>query len=213
MVMLRSFGSVLVVLLGAQFLAVPGGEAQEEGKNIVIGSPGTQPILPPELPWSGRSHRLARPAGDPWATPCEQTRLLDTPRYDETMAWLRRLSAASDYLEMISLGKSPEGRDIWMVVASQAEATSSLDRSTLDRPSLRRNPKSFDNPGRRRSASISNVLLSPCAIEAPKLASTVVFPSPGSELVMAIRWRSSAENANVVRSVRKASASTEFGDV
>lgn len=122
MVMLRSLGLVLISLLGAQLFVTPVGEAQESGKNIVIGSPGAQAILPPELPWEGRSRRLARPASDPWATPSEQTGLLETPRYDETMAWLGRLAETSDLLEMISLGKSPEGRDIWMVVASQDRA-------------------------------------------------------------------------------------------
>ena len=65
---------------------------QEQGnKNVVIGSPGTQAILPPELPWGGKSRSLAVSPEARWATPCERTGLTATPRYDETVAWLRSL--------------------------------------------------------------------------------------------------------------------------
>ncbi|HEX6199258.1 MAG TPA: M14 family metallopeptidase, partial [Thermoanaerobaculia bacterium] len=76
--------------------------------------------LPPELPWEGKSLDLALPAGHEWATPFEAGGLVDSPSYDETVAWLRRLVDASDALEMVSLGTSPEGREIWMVVASSS---------------------------------------------------------------------------------------------
>jgi hypothetical protein len=42
-----------------------------------------------------------------------------TPRYDETVAWLERLAAASPDVEMVSIGRSAEGRDVWMVVAAR----------------------------------------------------------------------------------------------
>jgi len=74
--------------------------------------------LPPELPWEGKSLELALPADHEWATPFEVGGLVDSPSYDETVAWLRRLVDASDALHMVSLGTSPEGREIWMVVAS-----------------------------------------------------------------------------------------------
>ena len=35
------------------------------------------------------------------------------------MGWLRKLVAGTPELKLISLGKSPEGRDIWMIVASR----------------------------------------------------------------------------------------------
>jgi murein tripeptide amidase MpaA len=79
----------------------------------------TQPILPPVVPWNGKSRALAVAKNDPWITPSEKTDFRTTPSYDETMAWLRKLAAAAPELKMISLGKSPEGRDIWMVVASR----------------------------------------------------------------------------------------------
>jgi hypothetical protein len=79
-------------------------------------------ILPPPTPWNGASRALIVPATDPWVTPSEKTNLTTTPRYDETIAYLRRLTAASPQLKMISLAKSPEGRDVWMVIASKEKA-------------------------------------------------------------------------------------------
>ena len=75
--------------------------------------------LPPELHWAGKSRRwIARP-DNPWITPAETSNFRTTPSYDETTAWLRRITAASPELRMVSIGKSPEGRDIWMVIASR----------------------------------------------------------------------------------------------
>lgn len=75
--------------------------------------------LPPVIPWDGRSRSLAVAADHPWVTPAEKTNFRLSPNYDETVAWLQRLTAAAPELRMMSLGKSSEGRDIWMVVASR----------------------------------------------------------------------------------------------
>ena len=77
-------------------------------------------ILPPEIPWDGRSKDVIAPPGDPWITPAEASGLTQTPRYDATVAWLRRLCDAAPELEMLSIGRTSEGRDIWMVVATRA---------------------------------------------------------------------------------------------
>jgi murein tripeptide amidase MpaA len=75
--------------------------------------------LPPELPWSGASQSLVVPANDPWITPSEKSGLRTTPRYDETIAYLKRLVAASPQLKLVSIGRSAEGRELWMVIASK----------------------------------------------------------------------------------------------
>ncbi|HEX6088421.1 MAG TPA: M14 family metallopeptidase [Thermoanaerobaculia bacterium] len=80
------------------------------------------PILPPLIPWNGASRALMLPATDPWVTPSEVSGLTTTPRYDETVAYLNRLVKASPQLKMVSLGKSAEGRDVWMVIASKERA-------------------------------------------------------------------------------------------
>lgn len=79
-------------------------------------------ILPPLIPWNGASRALVVPANDPWITPSEVSGLKSTPTYDQTFAYLRRLVAAAPQLRMVSLGKSPEGRDIWLVIASKERA-------------------------------------------------------------------------------------------
>jgi murein tripeptide amidase MpaA len=84
--------------------------------------PARTAVLPPEPPWSGHSRSLAAPADDPWATPCERSGFRRTPRYEETVEWLRRLAAAAPELQLVSLGRTPEGREIWMVAASRERA-------------------------------------------------------------------------------------------
>jgi murein tripeptide amidase MpaA len=79
-------------------------------------------LLPPEIHWDGASRKLMVPATDPWATPAERTSLQRTPSYAETVAWLQKLVAAAPELRLVSLGRSPEGRDIWMVIASRERA-------------------------------------------------------------------------------------------
>jgi Zinc carboxypeptidase len=79
-------------------------------------------ILPPVIPWDGPSRRLVVAADDPWITPSERGQLRTTPDYDETVAYLRRLVAAAKELQMVSLGRSAEGRDIWLVIASKERA-------------------------------------------------------------------------------------------
>ena len=77
-------------------------------------------ILPPALPWDGASRELALPpeSASPWLTHAEASGLRCSPSYDETMQYVRRLVDSSPHLHLKSLGKSGEGREIWMVVAS-----------------------------------------------------------------------------------------------
>ena len=75
-------------------------------------------LLPPLQEWSGASEALIASADDDWITPAERTGLTATPDYDETFAWLQKLVAAAPELEMKSIGRSLQGRDIWMIIAS-----------------------------------------------------------------------------------------------
>ncbi|QYJ86235.1 M14 family metallopeptidase [Shewanella mesophila] len=78
--------------------------------------------LPPSIVWHGESESVLMAADEPWATPFEQQGLKTSPSYDETFAWLDKLIASSERLRKVSLGKSPQGRDIWMVIASSEGA-------------------------------------------------------------------------------------------
>ena len=112
---------------------------------LVVGlvAPGTRAgeaarraILPPELPWQGRSLELVAPASDPWITPAEQGGFRLTPSYDETVAWLRRLAARAPEVQLVSIGRSPEGRELWLAVVSKERARSPQELRRSGKPLL-----------------------------------------------------------------------------
>jgi len=86
--------------------------------SISIASATAQIFLPPAIEWKGKSELLIAKAGNAWITPTEKSGFINTPSYKETMDWLKKLDAASPLLRMISIGKSVEGRDINMIIAS-----------------------------------------------------------------------------------------------
>ena len=98
--------------------------------------PAEDDLLPPVQPWKGRSLDLLAERGNRWATPFEKSGLEATPRYDETVAWLKRLVAAAPQLAMVSLGRSDEGRDVWMVVASKEGASTAAGLRGNGKPTL-----------------------------------------------------------------------------
>jgi len=87
-------------------------------------------LLPPTQQWSGKSELLIAANDDPWITPAERTGLR------ETMAWLHRLVAVAPELEMVSIGKSLQGRDFWMVIASADQAFTAETLSATGKPLL-----------------------------------------------------------------------------
>jgi len=96
----------------------------------------TESLLPPLRQWSGASESLIVAADDPWITPAEVMQLIATPGYAETMSWLRKLVNASPELEMVSIGRSLQGRDIWMVIASADKAFSAAAMKVTGKPLL-----------------------------------------------------------------------------
>ncbi|MEZ9594432.1 M14 family metallopeptidase [Shewanella sp. 10N.261.52.F9] len=93
-------------------------------------------ILPLTKPWQGESESLVVAADAQWATPFEQNGLKTSPSYEETFIWLDKLIAQSDMLKKVSIGKSPQGRDIWMIVASKEGADDAASLSRNDKPTL-----------------------------------------------------------------------------
>lgn len=75
-------------------------------------------ILPPNVPWKGKSLSLVAKANDPWITPTEKSGFVTTPSHQETIDWLEKLCQASDVLELTTVGHSANGRKIVMVIAS-----------------------------------------------------------------------------------------------
>jgi len=93
-------------------------------------------ILPPALPWHGKSEELIASEDDPWITPAEEMHLRDSPDYDLTHDWLVQLVDAAPQLKLVSLGKSYEQRDIWMVIASKEGVCTPEALEANGRPTL-----------------------------------------------------------------------------
>ena len=65
---------------------------------------------------------FAQPVPKQWLTDYELSGYKRTPRYAETMAYARRLEKASPWIHVESFGRSPEGRDLPLIIASKERA-------------------------------------------------------------------------------------------
>jgi len=65
---------------------------------------------------------LSQSIPDNWLTHYEQSGFKETPHFAETMEYCRRLEKSSPWIDISSFGKSPEGRDLFIVVASKDRA-------------------------------------------------------------------------------------------
>jgi hypothetical protein len=92
--------------------------------------------LPPERPWHGESLSVVADPKNPWITPAEASGFTRTPSYDETLAWLQKLTAAAPELRLFPLGPSPEGRTVWMVIASKEHAFRAQTLRATGKPTL-----------------------------------------------------------------------------
>ncbi|MGZ9896801.1 M14 family metallopeptidase [Shewanella gaetbuli] len=93
-------------------------------------------ILPPLPAWQGQSEQLVVSSKHAWVTPFEQQGMMTSPSYHDTMQWLDKLVASSPMLSKVSLGKSPQGRDIWMIVAAKEGANSPSELQQHKKPSV-----------------------------------------------------------------------------
>jgi hypothetical protein len=98
--------------------------------------PAMTAIMPPLQPWNGVSRKLVVAKNDPWITPAEKADFQTTPTFDETVAWLQKLVAAVPELKMISIGRSGEGRDIWLVIASKERAFTPGELRAAGKPTI-----------------------------------------------------------------------------
>ncbi len=90
----------------------------------VTGIINSQSLLPGIREWKGNSESLITAKDNPWVTPAELSEFATTPTYKETMSWLQKLCDASPLLSMNSIGKSPEGREIYMITATKSKLKS-----------------------------------------------------------------------------------------
>ncbi len=64
------------------------------------------------------------PPDDGWETAFEQSGGMQTPRYEETRAYCQAIADASPLVHLTSLGHSPQGRDLMLVIADRLGRTS-----------------------------------------------------------------------------------------
>ena len=95
-----------------------------------------QDFLPPARPWKGQSEAIAVGYGHPWCTPAEKSGFVQTPSYKETMDWINKLCAQTNLLKTVSIGKTLEGRDLIMVVASTDAAKDAASVKASSKPCL-----------------------------------------------------------------------------
>jgi murein tripeptide amidase MpaA len=79
-------------------------------------------FLPPAPPWHGASEQLIAKPDNPWITPSEKSGLTDTPNYEQTIAYLRKLAEASPLLSLQEFGRTAQGRSLYLMVASRNKA-------------------------------------------------------------------------------------------
>ena len=95
-----------------------------------------QSILPASLPWEGKSLSLVAKPTNQWITPAEQSNFELTPNYVETIGWLTKLDIASPLIKMITIGKSVEGRNIVMIIASSEKNVTPASLQKSGKPLL-----------------------------------------------------------------------------
>src|SRR5205823_6654486 len=93
-------------------------------------------FLPPLQPWTGASEALLAKPADPWITPSEKTGLTETPSYEETIAFLKKLSKASNLISLQEFGHTAQGRTLYVVVAAKGRAFSPDAARRSGRPTL-----------------------------------------------------------------------------
>jgi len=95
-----------------------------------------QEHLPPVQPWHGKSEARVAPAGHPWITPAEQSQFVNSPGYDDTIAWLKKLCAATPLISMVEFGRTAQGRPLYLVIASREKQHTPEALRAGGRPSL-----------------------------------------------------------------------------
>ena len=75
---------------------------------------------------------LMNPQSPEWLTRAELSGFQETSRYAETLDYCRRLQAASPWIRFTSFGKSPEGRDLPLLIVSKHGAFTSGEAHRSD---------------------------------------------------------------------------------
>jgi hypothetical protein len=95
-------------------------------------------ILPPDIPWTGKSEQFIAAKTDPFVTPIEASDFQHTPTYFETLDYLKKLQAAKpDLIKLMSYGENTDtGTPFSMVIVSKSSDKSAAGLKASGRPTV-----------------------------------------------------------------------------
>jgi len=93
-------------------------------------------LLPPIKTFEGKSLGLVKDKSDKWQTGFEKSNMQSTPNYDDSIKYITALANSDNKLNLTSIGKSPQGRDIWLLIASKDGAKTPEQLRANKKPTL-----------------------------------------------------------------------------
>ena len=93
-------------------------------------------LLPPIKKFQGKSLELVKGKSDKWQTGFEKSNMQSTSNYQNSIKYITELAKSDQQFNMISIGKSPQNRDIWMLVASKDGAKTPEELRNNKKPTL-----------------------------------------------------------------------------
>jgi len=93
-------------------------------------------LLPPIKKFQGKSLELVKGKSDKWQTGFEKSNMQSTSNYQNSIKYITALANSDQQFNMISIGKSPQNRDIWMLIASKDGAKTPEELRNNKKPTL-----------------------------------------------------------------------------
>ena len=179
----------------------------------------SQTFLPPVIEWHGKSESLIANPNNPWITSTEKSNFETTPSYDETFDWCKKLCNSSPLLTLVSIGKSLEGRTIYMIIASSEKNITASALKNSSKPLFLAQAgihsgeidgkdagmmllRDIAFGGRKELVNNVNFLFIPIlSVDAHERSS--VFNRPNQRGPKNMGWRTNAQNLNLNRDYTK----------
>lgn len=174
-------------------------------------------FLPPAPDWTGASEKLIAPASDAWITPSETTGFTETPTYDETIAWLRKVDQKSALLRIEPIGMTPQGRELVTVILSKDGATfqpskpvfliqAGIHSGEIDgKDAMLMLIRDICFKGRDDLIDNVNIVFIP-VLNADGHERSTLYSRPNQRGPVNMGWRNTAQNLNLNRDYMKADA-------
>ncbi len=202
----RVGGALAIFLLGAMTMA-----------NAQTPRLDPESFLPPAPVWKGASEKLIAQASNPWITPSEKTGLIETPNYDETIAWLKTVDRQSALLRIEPIGLTPQGRELVTVILSKDGANfqpakpvfliqAGIHSGEIDgKDAMLMLIRDICFGGRDALIDKVNIVFIP-VLNADGHERSTMYSRPNQRGPVNMGWRNTAQNLNLNRDYMKADA-------